>query len=62
MINYPYDSLTMPRLRKIEAYVMKPTYKPELFATQSQELALLSEWVIALVSYAKGRVNLLKQK
>lgn len=60
LLNYPCDSITMPKLRKIEAYVTKSNYRPELFGTQSQELQILSEWVLSLVSYARGRVSLIK--
>lgn len=52
----------MTMLRKLEAYVMKPQYNPGIFATQSEELCVLSEWIIALVNHTRSKQSNMKTK
>ena len=51
----------MSRLRKIEAYTMKAQYNPQLFGTQSKDLALMSQWVIAVVNHSRNQMAVHKQ-
>lgn len=48
LINFPADQLTLPKLKKIEAYTNKQRYEPEILAMEQKELALLADWVISV--------------
>ena len=60
--DYPCDQMTPAQIQRLEKYTLHPKYSPETILAESTDLALLAEWVIALVSYGRGRVQHVRQR